>query len=403
MNNSIRGYVTTCLRQKARTIFKLIDVSSGTPMLVQLIVDSRTNNLNGQFIVAESVLEDLTSVSNSQRNYTCVQTAIRVQTDVVNLPFELCELKFKGSLRTELENRYHSLKLMRNQIKFRTISKVINAIRCSLSSRNFIEIQTPKIMGYGSEGGSEVFGLNYFGTKAYLAQSPQLYKQQVVLSGFEKVFETNYVYRAQTSNTTRHTTEAYCIDVEMHTTGSSEDEGLLRIENQAKTVVSIAHRLVKTSEPTFRTISYIEALALLQTTAHALKWGEDLQKEHISYIVDLYSVDYLLIDYFPMVLRPLYILRKNKDVSFGFDLYNKEIQLCSGGQRENKYDTLIGNCRQKNIEPTSLMPYLVAFKNKTISHGGFSIGFSRLMMGLLGLDNIRDAILFPRDPSILVP
>lgn len=397
----VSGYVTNYVRLKSKTILKIIDTLNGDPKIVQVVVDGRLPNYNGQWIS----LCDCSPVSDEMsyvREYTCTTDNLKCETNTADQPFELCATKCKSTLSTEIIHRYHSLKLLKNQLKFRLISRVLHRLRCSLVQNAYVEIQTPKIMGYGSEGGSQVFCLNYFGRRAYLAQSPQLYKQQTVISGLSRVFETNYVYRAELSRTNRHLTQAYCLDCQMITNGMSEEQGLVYIQTEACNLIGLAHQEIKGIKPVFQTISYQKAMVICNRKFKLVQ-GEDLEKQHIQYLINQLTCDYLIVDYFPTCLRPFYILRGTEEWTYGFDLFNKNMELISGGQREYRHEQLISNCIKKSIEPESVAPYLQAFKDSTIPHGGFSIGFSRLMMGLCGIDNIRDAVLFPRDPDLLKP
>jgi aspartyl/asparaginyl-tRNA synthetase len=395
------GYVTNYTRLKSKIILKIIDTTGEVPGIVQVVVDGRLPNCSGQWISVWNC-KPVFDQKECIREYTCESDNLRCETSTVDQPFQLCAIKCKSTLGTEIVHRYHSLKLLKNQLKFRAVGRVLHRLRCSLVQSGFVEIQTPKIMGYGSEGGSQVFCLNYFGRRAYLAQSPQLYKQQAVISGLSRVFETNYVYRAELSRTNRHLTQAYCLDCQMITNGMSGEQGLVYIQTTACNLIGVAHEEITGVKPIFKTISYEKAVVLCNEKFELLQ-GEDLEKQHIQHLINQLSCDYLVVDYFPVCLRPFYILRSNSEWTYGFDLFNKNMELISGGQREYRHERLILNLIQKSIDPESVSPYLQAFKNSTIPHGGFSIGFARLMMGLCEVDNIRDIVLFPRDPDLLKP
>ena len=281
------------------------------------------------------------------------------------------------------------------------------------------EIHTPKLMGTASESGAEVFPVDYFGGKAYLAQSPQFYKQMAMAAGYEGVFEIGPAFRAEKSFTNRHTTEFTSLDVELPYIAGFEDimafeeswiaytlERLGAIWN-GKTEELYGVSIEAPSTP-FPRITMEEALEI--TRASGIKPSEtgDLSSEGEKfmgeYTLKKHGHPFLFLTEFPVEARPFYHMRtEDGRHTLSYDLLWRGLEITTGAQREHRYDILLSQVYDRGLSRDSLEHYLDFFKYGCPPHGGFGLGVSRFVMSLLSLQNLRDATFLPRDPKRLVP
>jgi len=302
------------------------------------------------------------------------------------------------------------LDLRRNEIQniFRFRSEVIAAAREFFSKSGFIEVQTPVIQAAGAEGGAEMFPLIYYNKSAFLRQSPQLYKQILMASGFDRVFEIGPAFRAEAFHTRRHVSEFLSIDAELAWIESEEDvmrvaEQLIRFvyKKTSKTLKELGIEF-KVPKLPFKRITYDEAIEMLKGS---VKWGEDLGEDEeriLGQRLAEQGIEWYFITKFPSQIKPFYIMMDGK-YSRGFDLGFKGLEIASGGQREHRYDQLVKIMRAKGLDPAKFEFYLQAFKYGMPPHGGFGLGADRLVEKMLGLNDIKEVILFPRTPEMLVP
>ena len=322
-----------------------------------------------------------------------------------------------------LDYRYLDLRTPTNQAIFRIQSAISQLFREFLSKNKFVEIHTPKLIGSSSEGGSDVFLVKYFNTEASLAQSPQLYKQMAACSGLNRVFELGPVFRAEKSNTYRHLTEFTGLDLEMTLTDNYTElldflDELFNFmfttleQNYQKELQIIRSQYPSTppklSYPSPR-LSYPEALKLLRAAGVVMGDLEDLSSENEKLLGKLvqekYGVDFFIVDKFPTAVRAFYSMpdAANPDYSNSYDMFLRGTEILSGSQRINDPISLIISMMNHNVNPDGLKDYLNSFNYATPLHGGAGIGLERLLMCYLGLDNIRLASMFPRDPARLTP
>ena len=285
----------------------------------------------------------------------------------------------------------------------------------------FVEIFTPKIVAAGTEGGAEVFPVIYFGREAYLAQSPQFYKQFAVIAGLERVFEVGPVFRAEPHHTTRHLTEYHSLDIEMGFIDDYNDvmdmvEGFFRRLSmdigREEPVASIVEELgVEIRIPSkVPRITMREAYEILSSRyGKRLERGSDLDSEAErlmgSYALEEYDSDFVFITEYPWRVRPFYTMRKDDEPewTYGFDLLFRGLEVVTGGQREHRYHRLLENLREKGLREETFKFYLDFFKHGAPPHGGAGMGLERIVMQILRLDNVREARLLPRDPERVVP
>jgi len=280
-------------------------------------------------------------------------------------------------------------------------------------------MQTPKLIGMGAEGGATLFSLkDYYGKTAYLAQSQQFYKQMMQIAGFEKVFEIGPSFRAEKSHTTRHMTEFSHIDVEMSFIKDLDD--VLKIEEEllahvinsvlknCKTEIELLNPKLEPIKLPVPRINYSEAIDLLRKEGIKIKDKGDIGTEYEKLLGDLvkkkYKSDAYFLQKFPWTLDvcKFYSMRDG-DVGLVADFEYKGQELSTGAQREHRVEILKAQIKEKGLKEEDFEYYITPFKYGVPSHGGFGMGLDRLVQFILDLPNIREAVLFPRDPDRLAP
>ncbi|WP_089821714.1 aspartate--tRNA(Asn) ligase [Halogranum amylolyticum] len=326
--------------------------------------------------------------------------------------------KVDAELSTRLDNR--TLDLRKDEVKaiFEIRAEVLRAVREQFRDFYATEINTPKIVATGTEGGTELFPITYFGKEAFMNQSPQLFKQLMVGSGLERVFEIGPIFRAEEHNTPRHLNEATSIDFESafadHTEAMDVCEAVVKAayeavaENCEEELEALdLQGEFEVPEGDFPRLSYEEAIERINATGELdeqLVWGDDLPTEGEKALGDDVGSHYFITDW-PSEIKPFYIKDHDDDeqLSTGFDMMHPTMELVSGGQREHRYEQLVEGFEQQGLDPESFDYYTKMFKYGMPPHAGFGLGGERLIMTMLGLGNIREAVLFPRDRQRLSP
>jgi len=325
--------------------------------------------------------------------------------------------KVEADLSTRLDNR--TLDLRKEEVKaiFEIRAEVLRAVREQFRAVGCTEINTPKIVATGTEGGTELFPVTYFGREAFMNQSPQLFKQLLVGSGLERVFEIGPIFRAEEHNTPRHLNEATSIDFESafvdHTEAMDVCESVVRAAyegvagNCADQLETLRLDEFAVPEAEFPRLTYeetIERVNAIGAVDDPLVWGDDLPTEGEKALGEEIGTHYFITDW-PSEVKPFYIKDYDDDpeLSTGFDLMHPSLELVSGGQREHRYDHLIEGFEQQGLEPEAFEYYTKMFRYGMPPHAGWGLGGERLVMTMLGLDNIRKAVLFPRDRQRLSP
>jgi nondiscriminating aspartyl-tRNA synthetase len=334
-------------------------------------------------------------------------------------PFDLFRPTLKAQLPTILDYAPVALRHPRQRAIFRLTSASMEGFRASLRAQEFVEIQTPKIVASATESGANVFKLDYFGRPAYLAQSPQFYKQTMV-GVFERVFEVGPVFRAEPHDTPRHINEYVSLDAEM---GFIEDHtAVMRVLTKvlAGMVATLqettpeALELLKLQLPevpeTIPAIHFTEALELIfKETGEDARSEPDLAPAHERWLGEWarreFGSDFLFVIGYPMVKRPFYTHPDPTHPAYSrsFDLLFRGLELVTGGQRLHRYEEYLSSLAARNMPLEPFEDYLQAFKYGMPPHGGFAIGLERWIARLLELPNIREATLFPRDLTRLSP
>ena len=321
-----------------------------------------------------------------------------------------------GRLESHIDNRLNTRALdMRNQKTasiFKIRHHVLASLRKTLSEKKFIEITTPKIIGSASEGGANLFSLDYFGKQAYLAQSPQLYKEQMTI-GLERVFEIASFYRAEKSHTGRHLSEFTSVDIEAAFMNYTDVMNVLEdlvvdtfkyvSENCKKELEIIGNKTITSDHP-FEKITYSQALDELKEKDVKLEFGDDLLDSHLRILGENHPSFYFLTDW-PIKLKPFYIAEKqdNVELSESFDLQCGYLELSSGGSRLHNPEKIKARLKEQNLDPSKFSEHLQAFDWGMPPHAGWGLGLERLLTIILGIDNVREVILYPRDPERLKP
>ena len=325
--------------------------------------------------------------------------------------------KVNVEMDTRLNHRFMDLRKPEIRAIFELKAMMVELIEECVRENGFNQVYTPKINAAGAEGGAELFKIQYFDRPAFLAQSPQLYKQILMSTGLDRVFELGPAFRAELSNTNRHVTEFISFDGEMSWIENEEevmamietivDHVLTGLKERGKKQLEILGKEIKVPARPYPILTYSECLKMVQDAGLPLKEGDDLGTEGEKIIGDRMAekgVDLYFIAEYPEEAKPFYIMEKDgTPYSFSFDLDYKGQEISSGGQREHRYDRLVARMEKKGLNPADFEFYLEAFRYGMPPHGGWGIGIERLLVKMLDLGNIREAILFPRDPARLTP
>ena len=304
---------------------------------------------------------------------------------------------------------------MRNQKTasiFKVRHHVLASLRKTLSEKKFIEITTPKIIGSASEGGANLFSLDYFGKQAYLAQSPQLYKEQMTI-GLERVFEIASFYRAEKSHTGRHLSEFTSVDIEAAFMNYTDVMNVLEdlvlntfkyVSENCKEEQEILGNEITIPNSPFKKITYSEALEELNKKDAKLEFGDDLLDSHLRIIGENHPGFYFITDW-PLKLKPFYIMEKEDILRFPNHLiYNMVILNCHLVVVDlHNPEKIKARLSEQDLDPAKFSEHLQAFDWGMPPHAGWGLGLERLLTVILGIDNVREVILYPRDPERLKP
>ena len=327
------------------------------------------------------------------------------------LPIQVNEKTVKAGLPARLDNR--SLDLRKPKVKaiFKIQSVVVNSFREYFFKKEFMEIQPPAIIASSTEGGTDLFEVKYFDRKAYLAQSPQLYKQYAAIS-LEKVFSTGAIWRAEKHDTSKHINEIRQMDIEVafeddiqimkHLTGVVQHvvkEVLKECEDEVKLLG------LKLQVPKAKYLTYAEAIDILNKNGFKMKIGDDFEPEAERKLCELFKDTIVFTYEWPIDIKPFYIWPKDeaKNVSGGFDAIYGGVEISSGGQRVHVPEILEKQLKSKGLNPKDFKWYIDAFRFGAPMHSGWSIGLERLTYAICELENIREATMFPRDRRRLTP
>ena len=398
------GRVQVTIEKSEEKNKEMVELISSLPLestvkVTGVLMESPKVKLNGMEIIPESVEVTSTSAGELPFNYKNL--------DGVNLD-------------TRLENRFIDLRSDKNILLFKVQTALVKYMREYLYNNDFTEIHTPKLIGAASESGSEVFEVKYFDRLAYLAQSPQFYKQMAMASGFSKVFEVGPTFRAENSNTSRHATEFTSFDVEFSYIDSYQDimdleeemlkyafdklyeeyndnvkeifgDELPRIENEIpKITLSEAYQVIKEN------YGYdVEEAEKNDLTTEAERLVCKYAKEKL-------NSEFIFVTDYPDEKRPFYHMRDENGILQGYDLLFRGVELTTGAQREHRYEEIVKNASLKGLGE-DVQFYLEFFKYGCPPHGGFAIGIDRLTMLVLNIPSVKETEFIFRGPNNINP
>ncbi len=407
----IKGWIHE-LRDLAKLKFILLRDSTG---IVQCVLKDKEIMKKFSDLTLESVVEIKGRVKKANIKAEFARGDVEIEVSDLKvlsksekLPIQVNEKTITTDLSKRLD--YRCLDLRKPKIKaiFKIQSEIAHNFREFFYGKNFMEVQLPSVISSSSEGGTELFSVNYFEKKAYLAQSPQLYKQMLACS-VENVFTITPVWRAEKHNTVRHLNESRQMDIEMAFAGQMEVMKELELAVQyivkkvlEKCKVELDLLKIKLKVPKAKYISYDETVKLLK-----IKYGEDLTPENEKKLDEKFPDTIVFVHSWPASLKPFYIMPKggksDAKLSEGFDAIYKGMEISSGGQRIHIPDLLIQRLKAKKLNPKNFKGYIDSFRFGAPKHAGWSIGLERLTQLITNQTNIREAVLFPRDRTRLTP
>ncbi|KKT54176.1 MAG: Aspartyl-tRNA synthetase [Candidatus Collierbacteria bacterium GW2011_GWB1_45_35] len=420
---NIKGFAETIRKQGGIIFLVLRDI---TGSIQTVVIKGNTENFEK---IANLSLESVISITGDAKENSQAPGGIEVFIDTVEvlsaaqpeLPIPVNE-KGEGetNLDTRLDWRYLDLRKEENVLIFKVWTTLEQAFINYCIENNFIQIHSPKTVITSTESGSELFEINYFDQKAYLAQSPQFYKQMAMAAGLEKVFEIGPVFRANPSFTSRHDTEFTMYDIEMayvesvHDLLAEEEKMMVAIltaikEKHGEDIKKIFDQEVTIPTVPFPRISFIEAKKVLAELKVFNEKKDDLNPEEeraiAQYFKDKENHDFVFVYEYPASGRAFYSMRDEKDptISKSFDLLYKGLEITSGAQREHRFDVLKKQIEEKGFDLKAFEGYLNFFKYGCPPHGGFAPGPSRFLMKILGLTNVREVTYVYRGVKRLTP
>lgn len=403
------------LREMGGITFAVIQDRGG---LVQAVFDQKVDVKPGSIVsVVGIVKEEKRAPIGVELTGKTLEV---IQAPVEDLPLDITKRELKVELPTLLDYRAITLRHETVRSIFKVADTMLAAYSQAMRARDFTEVKTPKILGAASEGGANFFTLDYFGTQAFLAQSPQFYKQMCV-GAFERVFEVGPVFRAERHFTTRHVNEYVSLDAEMGFIENEKDvmkmlEEVVREmfnaaaeKNQAELKLHNAEPALLPSGP-FPTMKLSEMKELIKKEYnYEIPKDTDIDPQGevyaCQYAKEKFGSDFIFITNYPRDMRPFYTMpdSENPKETRGFDLLFRGIEVTTGAQRIHDYNELVENIKLFNLNPADYEFYLQAFKYAMPPHGGWGMGLERLVYKLLGLSSVKEAVLFPRDVKRLVP
>ncbi|MBA3043629.1 aspartate--tRNA(Asn) ligase [archaeon] len=321
--------------------------------------------------------------------------------------------KVSTEIETRFDHRFMDLRKPEIQSIFKIRHTMIKAVREEFLSNDFIEIHTPKIVATATEGGTNLFPIQYFEEKAFLNQSPQLYKQMMMATGLDRVFEIGPVFRAEEHDTVRHLNEFTSIDIEM---AFADEEDVMKIlEKIIQKIISMANKenkkelsilniKIPVPETPFKRVDYSECVELIKSKNVDVVDGEDFSMEATKAIAEEFK-DFYFITKWPTKTKPFYVqtFENNPDLCRAFDLMHNENEVTSGAQRVHDVNLLKERIREQGLNPENFKYYIEAFEYGMPPHAGWGLGVERMLTILTNAKNIRECVLFPRDRRRLIP
>jgi nondiscriminating aspartyl-tRNA synthetase len=402
-------------RRLANVAFVVVRDRSG---LVQVVVHDQSDRALVDAMTEETVVEVTgwaTANPAAPGGVEIVQPGFEIlATPSEQPPVELWRPTLGVGLPTLLDHADVTLRHPRRRAVFAITAAALAGYRATLSADGFTEINTPKIVGSATESGANVFGLDYFGRPAFLAQSPQFYKQAMV-GVFERVFETGPVFRAEPHDTVRHLAEYVSLDAELGFIGDHQDVMLVAtrvVHGMLASVQRLAHAACELAEVALPAvpevipqIHFADALALVGASPDEPDLAPEHERALGEWALAEHGSDFVYVTGYPMRKRPFYTHPQRDDPrwSNSFDLLFRGLELVTGGQRLHRYEDYVAAIEARGEDPAAYASYLAPFAHGMPPHGGFAFGLERFVARLTGAANIRETTLFPRDLHRLAP
>jgi len=404
------GWIEDLRKLGKMTFITLRDVSGISQIIVKGELNDNLEELNRQSVISVKGIVQETKARDFDFEIKAEEIDVLAKA-IHPLPIDPIG-RLESNIDTRLNHRALDMRNQKTASIFKLRHHVLEILRKTLAEKKFIEITTPKIIGSASEGGANLFSLDYFGKTAYLAQSPQLYKEQMTI-GLERVYEISNFYRAENSHTGRHLSEFTSIDIEAAFMDYNDVMNILESlvmevykfvsEKCKKEQKSIGH-IIEIPKSPFERITYTQVIDELKKVGEKVEFGDDLLDSHLRIIGKNHPGFYFLTDW-PMKLKPFYIREKDEDskLSRSFDLQYGYLELSSGGTRLHNPETLKARLKEQGLDPAQFADHLQTFDWGMPPHSGWGMGLDRLMTTLIGIDNVREVVLYPRDPDRLSP
>jgi len=327
--------------------------------------------------------------------------------------------KIDSNLDARLDWRVIDLRRPENSAIFQIQSKLVEGMVEYLQRKGFLQVFTPCLLGGTSEGGAEVFKLDYFGKEAFLRQDPQLHRQLCIAAGLDKIYDLGPNWRAELSHTTQHLCEHRGMAVEFGFIADERDmitveqevtiAALERVEKDCTRELALLNAKVHLPTTPFPEMRYPEIYEILEDHGKKVPYGNDMGKEGESilarYVREKHKAEAFFINRYPSKIKPFYVMRVDGEPQWArsVDLLYRGVEQSSGGQREHRYEKIIEQMKEQNISQEGMKWFTEPFKFGVPPHGGFCLGIERLTMALLGKENIKETTLFPRTPERLLP
>ena len=421
---TISGFVDT-VRDKKWVMFVILKDSTGKVQLTLEKSEEKNSDMIETFqkITKDSVVEVTGVVSKNEAvkmgGLEIIPESVNVLSKAEELPYDYNNLE-GVNIDTRLDYRFLDMRNERNMLIRQIESCMVEAMREFLYSKSFCEIHTPKLIGAASESGSEVFEVGYFDRKAYLAQSPQFYKQMALASGLDHVFEVGPVFRAENSNTYRHATEYTSFDLEFSYIDGVEDvmnleedlliAGLTKVKDKYGDKIKEVYgkEVVVPSKP-FSRIDLNDVYKELNKrynyeipTEDVGDMNNETEKLISKYAMEEFGHEFIFVTGFSSKKRAFYHMRDEEGIPKGYDLIWRGTEITTGAQREHRYEVLKKQAEEKGLGK-DVEFYLEFFKYGCPPHGGFAIGVDRLTMLLLGLPSLKETMFLFRGPNRIEP
>lgn len=325
----------------------------------------------------------------------------------------------ESNLDARLDSRVIDLRRRENLAIFQIQSKIVEGMVEYLNQNGYLQVFTPCLLGGTSEGGAEVFKTDYFGKEAFLRQDPQLHRQLCIAAGFEKIYDLGPNWRAEQSHTTQHLCEHRGMAVEF---GFMNDEtdmmrveeelvvaAIKKVKNECSPQLELTHVMPEIPRIPFPVLRFPEIYKILEEYGKKVPYGDDIGKDGekilCKHVKEKHKAEAFYISRFPFKVKPFYVMRVDDDPQWArsVDLVYRDVEQSSGGQRENRYEKIMEQLKEKQVNPEGMKWFTEPFKFGVPPHGGFCLGIERFTMCLLGKENIRETTLFPRTPERLLP